>query len=65
MNNQIIQELIYTIENMKLEHLREYPNLERFIPVLYKELQQEEICSHIFIDGKCICGAEKVDNDNL
>lgn len=61
MNKQIIQDLIYCIENMNLEHLRLYPELERFIPLLYDELQQEEICSHSFKDGKCICGVKEVD----
>ena len=47
------------IENLPLETLQQYPELERIIPSLYDAIQIEDVCDHKFNDGICICGATK------
>jgi hypothetical protein len=44
------------IENMSLEDLHKYPELERSIPLLYEALQIQDVCDHIFVNGECVCG---------
>lgn len=55
-HKQIIQTLISQIENMSLETLHKFPELERIIPLLHESLQIDDVCDHKFVNGKCICG---------
>jgi len=54
-----LQNLITIIENLPLETLQQFPELERSIPKLYENLQIDDVCDHKYIDGKCICGSLK------
>lgn len=56
MSRVAIQTVLGAIENMRLEDLRKYPELERSIPLLYESLQIQDVCDHIFVNGECICG---------
>ena len=51
-----LETILRTIENLPLDTLQKYPELERVIPLLYDVLQIEDICDHKFVDGICICG---------
>jgi hypothetical protein len=51
-----IQKVLGAIENMSLEDLHKYPELERSIPLLYEALQIQDVCDHIFVNGECVCG---------
>lgn len=51
-----LQTILYTIENLPLETLQKYPELERIVPLLYEALQIDDVCDHKFVDGICICG---------
>ncbi len=51
-----LETILRTIENLPLDTLQKYPELERVIPLLYDALQIEDICDHKFVDGICICG---------
>lgn len=59
MSRVAIQTVLGAIENMNLEDLRKYPELERSIPLLYEALQIQDVCDHIFVNGECICGLKE------
>lgn len=56
MSRVAIETVLNAIENMSLEDLRKYPELERSVPLLYEALQIQDVCDHIFVNGECICG---------
>lgn len=59
-NRQLIQATIDVIENMALEDLHRYPELELLLPRLYESLIIDDECVHKYDDqGECICGATK------
>lgn len=51
-----LQLILNTIENLPLETLQQYPELERIVPKLYESLQIDDVCDHRFVNGQCICG---------
>ena len=51
-----LQLILNTIENLPIETLQQYPELERIVPKLYESLQIEDVCDHKFVNGQCICG---------
>jgi hypothetical protein len=55
-SRQAVETVLSAIENMSLEDLRKYPDLERSIPLLYEALQIQDVCDHVFVNGECICG---------
>ena len=56
MKRETIQTILRTIENMSIEDLRKYPELERAVPALYDMLQIDDVCDHKFVNGVCVCG---------
>ena len=54
-----LQLLLNTIENLPLEVLNKFPELERSVPQLYASLQIEDVCDHKYVEGVCICGDTK------
>lgn len=56
-----LQVILNTIENLPLETLQQYPELERIVPKLYESLQIEDVCDHKYVNKKCICGHVKLD----
>jgi len=51
-----LQFILTTIENLPLETLQKFPELERTVPKLYEALQIDDVCDHRFTNGICICG---------
>ena len=64
MNNSVrdkLQIILNTIENLPLETLQQYPELERTVPKLYEALQIDDVCDHKFVGNICIaCGFKNV-----
>ena len=57
----IIQTILYSIENLPLETLQKFPELERAVPKLYEALQIDDVCDHKFVGNICIaCGFKNV-----
>lgn len=65
MSRSAIETVLNAIENMSIEDLNKYPDLSRSIPLLYEALQIEDVCDHKFVNGKCVCGMIKADNENI
>lgn len=59
MSRAAVEKVLNAIENMSLEDLRKYPELERSVPLLYEALQIQDVCDHIFVNGECICGMKE------
>ena len=56
-----LQTILYAIENLPLETLQKFPELERIVPKLYEELQIDDVCDHKFVENICIaCGFKHV-----
>jgi hypothetical protein len=53
----IIQTILYSIENLPLESLQKFPELERAVPKLYEALQIDDVCDHKYVNGQCVCGS--------
>ena len=58
---KVLEGSLEIFEKMDLITLQQYPNASLLIPQLRDLLEQEEICSHIFVDGVCICGTREQD----
>lgn len=52
-----LQLILNTIENLPLETLQQYPELEKTVPKLYEALQIDDVCDHKYVNGQCICGS--------
>lgn len=61
-NRHLIRNAIDIIENMALEDLHRYPQLELLLPKLYESLIIDDECIHKYNEhGACICGHQKPD----
>jgi len=53
----ILERCLALCESMNLEDLQKYPEASYLIPMLHDALEQEEKCTHVFVEHTCIgCG---------
>ena len=57
MSREKLQTILHIIENLPLETLQKYPELERIVPKLYEALQIDDVCDHKYVNGHCVCGS--------
>jgi hypothetical protein len=54
MNRPLLERCLELCNKISLIDLYKYPEAGYLIPLLQNELEQEEICTHSFIDGVCV-----------
>lgn len=53
----LLERSLALCESMPLQDLQKYPDAAYLIPLLHDALEQEEKCTHIFVENICIgCG---------
>jgi len=62
MNRQILERCLDLCNKLSLEDLEKYPDAGYLIPLLHDILEQEEICTHSFVDNTCVaCGHKTIE----